>query len=89
MGDSRDDHLEQDKMPGAIEEYQSGSDGDSPVSLSGSDAASPESKENEQISMQSLVPPETTTSSSYSSTSLDDGVSSIRVSFSLFRHRSK
>ncbi|KAL8746901.1 MAG: hypothetical protein Q9190_001132 [Brigantiaea leucoxantha] len=93
MGDSRDDHLEQDKMPGAIEEYQSGSDGDSPVSLSGSDAASPESKENEQISIQSLVPPETTTSSSYSSTSLDDGVSSIRLlpnhTSSYLRHGSK
>lgn len=80
MDDAHDENPEQEKMPGAIDEYQSSSDGLSPASISSSDVPPPEVKENEQNPTLCSSPPDVVPSSSYSSTSLDDGVSSIRVS---------
>lgn len=80
MDDAHDENPEQEEMPGAIDEYQSSSDGLSPASLSSSDAPLPEVKENEQNPTLCSSPPDVVRSTSYSSNSLDDGVSSIRVS---------
>ncbi|KAL9610548.1 MAG: hypothetical protein Q9167_004760 [Letrouitia subvulpina] len=93
MDDAHDETPEQEKMPGAIDEYQSSSDGLSPASLSSSDVPPPEVKENEQNPILCSSPPDVVPSLSYSSTSLDDGVSSIRLlpnhTSSCLRHGSK